>query len=237
MGKKLFGIGIIPARGGSKSIPRNNLVPLLGKPLIVHTFEAAKASTKLDRCILSTDDQEIALLGEKYGIEVLLRPESLARDDTPMVDVVKHVMTYLEEGDFSLDYMVLLQPTSPLREARHIDESVEIFLQNLSVDSVVSVVPIPHLFHPQSALKVLDGRLVPFSKDSKLFTRRQDKPPCFASNAPVVAVFKPSTVTDFNNLYGKYSLPYYMTEEESIDIDTSLDLLLAETVMKYKKKT
>ena len=235
MEQKAFVLGIIPARGGSKSIPKKNLVPLKGKPLILYTFEAARQSSALQRCILSTDDPEIAKLGEKHGVQVLARPESLAKDDTPMVEVVKHVIASLEREGLLPDYFVLLQPTSPLREGRHIDESVSIFLQDPTADSVVSVVAIPHLFHPQSALKIEKGRLVRFYAEGKLFARRQDKPPCFARNGPVVVVFKRSTVERFNNLYGEHSLPYHMSEEDSIDIDTPLDLILVEAIMRGKK--
>ena len=234
MAEKLKCLGIIPARGRSKWIPRKNMVPLLGKPLINYTFESAKKSTVLERCILSTDDPEIASLGEKHGLEVIRRPDSLALDDTPMVDVVKHVMTEIEKEDYLLDLMVLLQPTSPLRTAKHIDESVQIFLQNPTADSVVSVISIPHLFHPQSALKIEDGKLVSFYEGGKLFARRQDKPPCFVRNGPVVVVFNNDTIYRFDNLYGENSIPYFMSEEESLDIDFPLDLVLAEAVMKQK---
>ena len=143
-------------------------------------------------------------------------------------------MKNLGDGDFPFDFMVLLQPTSPLRRGKHIDESIELFIQNQIADSVVSVVAIPHLFHPQSALSIEEGRLVPFYEGGKLFTRRQEKPPCFARNGPVVAVFKRSTIMRYNNIYGEHSLPHLMPLEESIDIDSPLDLILVEAILKYR---
>jgi len=230
------GLGIIPARGGSKSIPKKNMALLMGKPLLFYTFEGVRGCRTIDRFILSTDDSEIAAFGEKHGIDVPgLRPSYLAKDDTPMVDVVKHSLFLLEKEGYSPDYIVLLQPTSPLRSSKHIDEAVDIFLDNPGIDSVVSVIPVPHLFHPQLALRIEQGKLVPFAESVRLFARRQDKPPCFARNGPVVAVFKPSTVFRFNNIYGENSMPYIMSEQDSIDIDTPFDLKLAEAIIMIRK--
>ena len=109
-------VGIVPARGGSKGIPRKNIAPLLGKPLLAYTAEAALAARRLARVILSTDDDEIAEVGRRCGLEVLfMRPPELARDDTPMLPVVQHAVRWLEERGDRYDAVCLLQPTNPLR--------------------------------------------------------------------------------------------------------------------------
>src|SRR5262245_16834240 len=118
-------LGLITARGGSKGIPRKNLVPLLGRPLLAYTCEAALASTSLARVVLSTDDEEIASVGRAEGIEVpFMRPAELSRDDTPSIDVAVHAVQWLAtHAGWQADALVLLQPTSPLRTAHHIDEA------------------------------------------------------------------------------------------------------------------
>src|SRR5690349_4345310 len=112
-----FVIAVIPARGGSKRVPRKNLSLCGGKALIAHTFEAAKSSQFLDRVILSTDDEEIATMGRQFGIEVpFLRPANLAADDAPMAPVLQHVLDWTDAAaPINIDALVLLQPTSPLR--------------------------------------------------------------------------------------------------------------------------
>ena len=124
-------IGIIPARGGSKRVPRKNIRTLLGKPLIVWTFEAARQSLLLDRYVVSTEDNEIAEISQTYGVEVIQRPEELAMDDTPSLPVFQHAIEHLEG-----DIIVILQPTSPLRTGADIDGAIELIT---GCDSVMSV--------------------------------------------------------------------------------------------------
>src|SRR5688572_20125524 len=133
-------LGIVPARGGSKGIPHKNITPLLDKPLLAYTAEAAQASKRLDRVVLSTDDERIARTGAMYGLEVpFLRPPELARDDTPTIPVLQDVVRKLErEGDY-FDAILTLQPTNPLRLAEDIDGAVEL-LERTGADSVISYV-------------------------------------------------------------------------------------------------
>src|SRR5690606_27271515 len=122
-GKKF--IAIIPARGGSKGIPDKNIVDVLGKPLIGYTIEAAQQSKYLDCLFVSTDSERIADVCGRFGISVKeLRPSALATDEAKTIDVLRHVLRKFPVGSF--DYVVLLQPTQPLRTARHIDEAIEI---------------------------------------------------------------------------------------------------------------
>jgi CMP-N-acetylneuraminic acid synthetase len=213
-------VGLIPAREGSKGIPRKNLAPLLDKPLLQWTMEAAVASRCLATAVVSTDSDEIADLATGFGLQVLRRPPELAADDTPMLDVVHHALGELDP----CEVLVLLQPTSPLRSATHIDDAVGILLET-GADSVVSVVRVPHRYHPGSLLELVDERLVPLSQANA--TRRQDKPALYARNGPAVLAFRPAAVHRSQSLFGRDCRPYLMRPEDSIDIDDPLDLELA----------
>src|SRR5262245_55196720 len=121
-------LGLIPARGGSKSIPRKNVKLLCGQPLLFYTARAALASAKLSRVILSTDDPAIAEVGRECGLEVpFLRPPELAQDSTPMLPVAQHAIRWMEESGARFDALCLLQPTNPLRQTEDIDASIELF--------------------------------------------------------------------------------------------------------------
>ena len=144
-------LGLIPARGGSKGVPRKNLAQVAGKPLLAWTVEAARAASELTRVVVSTDDDEIAA---EAGVEVLRRPAELAADDAPMLEVVRHAVSELGP-----DVVVLLQPTSPLRRAEHVDAAVRLLLES-GADAVVSVVAVPHRYSPEALMDVVDGRVV-----------------------------------------------------------------------------
>ncbi|MBC8555357.1 MAG: acylneuraminate cytidylyltransferase family protein, partial [Candidatus Brocadiales bacterium] len=137
-------LAIIPARGGSKRLPRKNILDLAGKPPIAWSIEAALGSKYIDRVIVSTDDEEIAGISRKYGADVpFMRPNKLATDESSSVDVVLHVINTLKEKGRESEYIMLLQPTSPLRTMENIDEAVEL-LQSSSSDAVISVCEAEH---------------------------------------------------------------------------------------------
>jgi len=217
-------LGVVPARGGSKAIPGKNLAPLGGRPLLAYTADAARASRRLSRVVVSTDDAGIADAARALGLEVLLRPADLARDDTPMLPVLQHAARELARCGFAADALVLLQPTSPLRRAEHIDRAIDL-LEATGADSVVSVVEVPHPFTPVSVLRLEGDRLHPYL-DSETVTRRQDKPRLFARNGPAVLAVR-TRVLDEGSLYGHDSRPLLMAPVESIDIDGPEDLALA----------
>lgn len=218
-------LGVIPARGGSKGIPNKNLAPLCGRPLLAYTAEAAKASTKLTRTIVSTDDERVAACAKSLGLDVLMRPASLAADDTPMLPVLQHAIDAMRATGFNTDIVVLLQPTSPLRRAEHIDAAV-MWLERTRGDSVVSVVEVPHQFTPTSVMRLDDGLLKPFL-DGPVARRRQDKPRLYARNGPAVLAVH-ARVIEGGSLYGNETWPLLMTPEESLDVDTPADLGLGE---------
>ena len=209
-------LGLIPARGGSKGIPRKNLVEVGGKPLLAWTVEAALGATELTRVVVSTDDDEIA---SAAGAEVLRRPAELAADDTPMLDVVHHAVTELGP-----DVVVLLQPTSPLRRAEHVDACVRLLLES-GADAVVSVVEVPHRFRPDSLMDVVGGRVVPRGSART----RQEKKPVYARNGPAVLARRADRIDD--DLYGGDVRPFVMDARDSLDVDDSADVELAEALI------
>ncbi|HXE80912.1 MAG TPA: acylneuraminate cytidylyltransferase family protein [Vicinamibacterales bacterium] len=222
-------LGVVPARGGSKGIPRKNLAILAGRPLLAYTADAARASCQLSRTVVSTDDPEIAEAARALGLEVpFVRPADLAADSTPMAPVLQHAVDTLAAGGFRADIVVLLQPTSPLRRAAHIDAAVDL-LTSSGADTVVSVVEVPHQFNPVSVMRLENGRLVPFLSGPALL-RRQDKPRVFARNGPAVLAVRVS-VLERGSLYGDDVRPLMMAPEESVDIDTPADLDFVEFLL------
>jgi len=219
-------LGIVPARGGSKGIPRKNLALLRGQPLIAWTLAAARAAGSLSRVIVSTDDDDIEAVAREGGTDVLRRPASLAMDDTPVLEVVQHVIRELERRErWRPEMVVLLQPTSPLRTARHVDAGVRL-LGETGADSVVSVVEVPHQFHPLSVMLADRGLLVPFLAGRSTVSRRQDKPTLFGRNGPAVLVTRRDVLLG-GSLYGRDIRPLIMAAEDSVDIDSVWDLELA----------
>ncbi len=225
-------LGLIPARGGSKAIPKKNIALLAEKPLLAYTCEAALESQRLTRVLLDTDDQEIADVGRACGVDVpFMRPKDLAGDDTPILPVIQHALAWLkDQQNFQVDVVVLLQPTSPLRRATHIDSAVDLLLDSDS-DTVVSVVTVPHNFNPNSVMRLDEGGyLTPFEA-GPMILRRQDKPRVYARNGPAILAIRRETLEQ-NTLYGEKTLPYEMDEASSVDIDTLDDLGLAEFWLK-----
>lgn len=240
MEKKI--LGIITARGGSKGIPGKNIKPLLGKPLIAYTIEAAQKSGVFDRIILSTDDDAIANVVKKYGIEVpFMRPKELAQDTTGHLSVVIHAVSWLRDNEkYFPDYVMILHPTSPLRQAFHIKEAVDIILRN-EADSVLSVAPIPEEFVPNKAMVIRnDDFLELASGDSvyKRIARRQDLPQTYWSIGSIY-LFKTELLfsKEEPNFYGERVMPYIVDEKYAVDINEPNDWELAErALMKIKEE-
>ena len=222
-------LGVIPARGGSKGVPNKNLREVAGRPLLAYTVEAARASRRLMRTVLSTDDPAIAAAGRAFGVDVpFMRPPELAADSSPMLPVLQHATREMAAGGFAADAVVLLQPTSPLRRAEHIDAAIEM-LETTGADAVVSVIDVPHHFNPASVLRLEGDRLRPFL-DGPLVLRRQDKPRVYARNGPAVLAVRVSQL-DRGDLYGGDTRALLMAAEDSLDIDGLWDLELLEFIL------
>lgn len=226
-------LAIIPARGGSKGIPRKNIHPLGGRPLIAYSIDVARQSRAIDRTIVSTDDAEIAQISRDLGAEVRMRPSSLAQDDTPTRAVLEHVVAELAIESYIPDAVLTLQPTSPLRTVRHVDEAMALFAADPKADSLVSCVEVPHIFHPQSVMRrTWDGYLEPYLPAMQP-TRRQDKPTVFARNGAAIYITRTARLSSY--VFGGRLIPYLMDVESSIDIDSIEDLHAAERLLQVRK--
>lgn len=224
-------LGVITARGGSKGIPQKNLAQVAGKPLITWTLDASLASKRLSRFIVSTDDQKIRDVALEYGVEApFLRPDRLAREDSPHVDVVIHVIEWIEKNENEqYDYVVLLQPTSPFRTASDIDRAVELAFKN-EAKSVVSVMASPA--HPYLTKQVNeDGELIDYVDTPSRYLRRQTFPPAYVLNGAIYLI-KPTVLKLERTFLPDQTYAYIMPESRSLDIDTEWDLHLAEIIMK-----
>lgn len=225
-------MGLITARGGSKGVPRKNVRLLAGKPLIVWTIEAAQAARRLDRLIVSTDDADIAELCRSQGVEVpFLRPGELAGDASPHADVVLHAIEWMRDhAGYLPDYLVLLQPTSPLRIAADIDSAVEIAIRR-QTDAVISVTPTHN--HPCLVRQIDEqGLLQPFVPCELANPRRQDLPPSYALNGAVF-VYRVATILQTRSLACTSCLAYVMPEQRSLQIDTPWEFLLCDLVARH----
>jgi CMP-N-acetylneuraminic acid synthetase len=226
-------LGLITARGGSKEIPRKNITLLGGKPLISYTIEAATHSKLLGRCIVSTDSQEIIEVCRKWDADIpFVRPSELAQDDTPTLPVVLHALDTLQE---SYDAVMLLQPTNPFRTAEDIDQAIRLLILDPSADSVISVVKVGDN-HPARMKQVIDGVLIdpPFAEETE-GQRRQDLPEFYLRNGAIYLT-RTNVIIKQQSLKGKRSLAYIMPEERSVNVDGYLDLLLAETILRERKR-
>jgi CMP-N,N'-diacetyllegionaminic acid synthase len=224
-------LGVIPARGGSKGIPRKNLVPLAGKPLLYYTIRAAQTSSRLTRTVLSTEDQEINEVGRSLGIEIpFVRPGALATDEARSVEVAKHALEFVENQEgISYDLVCLLQPTCPLRSSHDIDASIEM-LDHSDADGVVSLARVEEP-HPVKMMLVSDGSVQPLFPDQWHETlRRQELPPIFYLNGAVYCVRR-EVLLGQESLWGKKTLAYVMPPERSVNIDSMLDVKLAECLL------
>ena len=211
-------LAVIPARGGSKRLPRKNVLDLKGKPLIAWTIEAAKNSKYLDKIIVSTDDQEISDVSTKFGTEVLIRPDGLASDTASSVEVVLHA---IETQNQPYDYVILLQPTSPLRTVRHIDEAIELLFEK-NANSVISVCETDHSPLWANTLPE-DGNMGSFIREEVKGKRSQDLPIFYQLNGAIYLVNSASFNQSKSFIQTKNSYAYIMSKKDSVDIDTDLD--------------
>ena len=217
-------LAIIPAREGSKGVVGKNIRPLGGIPLIAHTIKAAIKSKKIDRVIVSTDSQSIADISMEYGAEVpFLRPKSIARDETVMLDVFKFMLERLkiENGEI-IDSFVALQPTSPFRNSSDIDSAIELFCNN-NTDSVISFTKEAH---PPEWNRIINDD----STFSNFITEE-----IYRFNGAVY-VYKSELIKN-SVMYNDTSLAYVIPEERSLDIDTENDFMYAEFLINKAQQT
>ncbi len=220
-------LAIIPARGGSKGLPRKNIRMLAGLPLIAHSIQAALGCPFVTRCAVTTDDLEIAETARMHGAEVVIRPSELATDSAPTHTAVSHALDALADGAALPDGLVLLQPTSPLRTACHLTECLGAYRAS-DAASTVSVTEAEH--HPLKSLTIEAGRLQPLFGADHLERPRQDLPRAYRPNGAIYAL----GITRFLETRAFFVppvLPFEMPPEAGIDIDGPLDLALAELLL------
>ena len=222
-------LGIITARGGSKSVPGKNIRMVAGRPLIAWTIGVAKSSVNLSNLVVSTDDTEIARTALDWGAEVpFIRPDELAGDESPHIPVILHATTWMEvHSNLNFEYILLLQPTSPLRVVEDIDKSVQLALDN-DADSVISVCESP--WHPFLAKRIVSGKLEDFADPPAGYLQRQKLPPCFFANGAIYLIRK-EVLIETHSLYTDQSNAYVMPPERSLDVDTFWDLHLADLIL------
>ncbi len=231
-GKVYMNIAIITARGGSKGLPRKNILPVFGVPLIGLTIQAALKSEKIHRVFVTTEDEEIKTVSLELGAEVIDRPLELATDSAGSDEVLEHAIEQLKIKKLKFDTVVLLQPTSPLRTYEHINEAIQVFNQK-KADCVISVFEPSHT--PVKAyIEQDDGKIIGLFGESAPYTRRQDLPRSYQPNGAIYAFsvdkFMQQKKIPRDNVY-----PYVMPEFQSVDIDTYEDLVLVEQLLMSNK--
>ena len=218
-------LAIIPARGGSKRLPRKNILDLCGKPLISWSIEAALKSKYISKVVVSSDDEEILNISSNFGADIIKRPYELANDTATTFDAIKHTIDNLEK----YDYIILLQPTSPLRNENQIDEAIEL-LEEKQADAIVSVCEMDHSPLWSNTLPK-DGNMNNFLRDEVLNKRSQDLEKYYRVNGAVY-ICKTDKLLENKSFFLKDNIfAYIMDRKSSIDIDEEIDFLFAQRVI------
>lgn len=235
-------LAIIPARGGSKSIPRKNLKLLGGKPLIAWSIESALKSN-INRVIVTTDDEEIASVAQSYGAEVpFLRPSDLSNDKTGMEPVLKHCIDWLKQNEnYTPDGVALLQSTCPLRQSHHINEAIDIFAKKIKEgkDCIISVSEAIANQNPEWMLKYDKNNKILLGNNESLTNIkncRQNLTPCYYRN-DIIYLFKPEVLDNAPNIHGNNPALYIVKDLPfELDINTPEDWNFAEVIFEWLKK-
>ena len=222
-------LAIIPARGGSKGIPNKNIIDIGGNPLIKYTIDAALKSKMLTHCVVSTDSDVISDVAKSCGAMVpFRRPDSLSDDKALSLPVIQHAVNFMESDQgFLYDAIVMLQPTTPLRQTKDIDNAINM-LFDTDADSVISVVDVEG-YHPLRMKRVVDGKLINYIDQGHEDMRpRQKLPPVYIRNGAIYATRR-NIMMKKNSFSGMDSRAYIMPSDRSVNIDTHEDLLLAKS--------
>lgn len=228
-------LAIIPARGGSKGLPRKNILDLCGKPLIAWTIENVLYSKYIDKVVVSTEDQEIAKISSEYGAHVVERPEELARDDSPTMDAIMHVINWFESREEYFDIIILLEPTSPLRKENDLDNAVELFSENLDrADSLVSVGEV-HMENPHITKKIESGYVKPLIEVGKNVYQRQQLPKVYFPYG-VIYLALANALKKNKTFYLERTIPYFIERWQNYEIDDMYDFICIEAILQYRLK-
>jgi len=227
-------IAIIPARAGSKGLPGKNIRPLCGKPLIAWSIEAARDSRHVDEVVVSTDGEDIARVAQQFGAAVpFRRPAELATDAATTLSVVEHVLTYYQSAGRSFDLVVLLEPTSPLREHSDIDHMLERLAEAWDkFDAVISVGEVRE--HPSIMKRLRGPELEPYCAELAHTSRRQDNPPAYFPYG-VAYIVKTAVLLEEGSFYPRRSTYHMLKRYQSYEIDDLHDFLCVEAVMRHER--
>ena len=218
-------LAIIPARGGSKRLPRKNVLDLNGKPLIAYSIEAGLDSSYIDKVVVTSDNDEILTISKKYGAITINRPNELASDTATTFDAIKHAVDNYEK----YDYIVLLQPTSPLRDRDHIDKAIEL-LESKNADAVVSVCKMDH--SPLWSNTINDSlSMTGFLKGEVLNKRSQDLKEYYSLNGAIYICDTKKLLKEKSFFLKESIFAYKMDRKSSIDIDKEIDFKIAEYLL------
>jgi CMP-N-acetylneuraminic acid synthetase len=221
-------VGIIPARGGSKGLPRKNITILNGKPLISYSIEAGKKCRFIEEVYVTTEDTEIKTISSEYGAKIINRPNELSTDTALTRDVVLHSLKFLKSKNIVPEYFVLLQPTSPLRTYSHLNECLKEFFASKTVCGI-SVTKVEH--HPYKSFYKESGKLVPLFGVDFLDKPRQLLPSIYRQNGAIYTL-RTESFLKHKSFFIDPVFPYFMKKEDSIDIDTYLDLQICEYILR-----
>lgn len=224
-------LAIIPARGGSKGLPGKNIKKFGGRPLIARTIEPAKKSKYISRVAVATDAKDIARVSKKYGAEVVSLPKNLTTDTSPVSGAVLFSLDWFKKQGETFDLLVLLQPTSPLRNAQDIDQAIETFLKGRGR----SLVSVTESDHPPYWMFKIEKYLKPLFSAKYLKMRKQDIPETYRPNGAIY-VLPVKTFLKHKKFYVGKVTPYIMPTLRSVDIDTLTDFLYAELLFKQANK-
>jgi len=230
-------LAVIPARGGSKSVPRKNITLIAGKPLIAYTVQEALKVHTISDLVVSTDDEEIRRVALSFGAKApFLRPFELATDSALTAPVLEHCLAYMEKSSGELyDAVLMLQPTTPLRRAEHIEEAIKI-LSDSNCDSVVSVVSVQG-FHPLRMKRMIGNRIINYIDQGFEDMRpRQVLPPVYIRNGAIY-LSRRSVLVEGHHIVGENCIGFHMSSEDSINIDDLIDLKMAEFLIQSRPCT
>jgi len=229
-------LAIIPARGGSKGLPNKNIKLLNGKPLIAWTIEQAKSSKYIDDIFVTTDCNDIAAVSNQFGVEVpFLRPAELASDTSSSMDVVEHVISHFKQQSVTFDYIVLLEPTSPLRKENDIDNAISMCVLDSSADGIISVGEV-HMEHPMIVKKIdTDGKITSYIDDVKKITQRQQADKAYFPYG-VIYMIKNEVFESKKIFYTNNIIPYYIERWQNYEVDDIYDFIAIEAILKKNEE-
>ena len=228
-------LAIIPARGGSKGIPGKNIKMFAGKPLLVHSIEAALKCSLVNRTVVSTDDDKIAEIAKAHGAQVIKRPDELATDTSLLIDAIRHAVREVEEEGEDVDIVIILEPTSPYRRTEDLEKCIHVLLEN-KADSVATFTN-SHV-SPHRLWRVSEDVVEPFIEGAVPWLPRQKQPKAFELTGQIYGLGKKALFENENSistLSGRI-FPVITPRETALDIDTELDFMMAEKIMEHFQK-